>query len=1009
MSDANILLPRHVSYAEEDPRHFLDDSANQEDDTEAAVRHADQRDFDMPAILAGHEHRLNSPAPYRIPEHLLVGPHRADSLAPIAPTAHHTPLPPLNSVSLPTPAFQHTPVLQHGARTPLFVPLTPERVLQDFEYEYPQQPSASRARTLLFLPGTLRREPTPPILARDDVSMSDTPTLSLSRHPSPEPPQKRRHLDEQALARHHRVSALLDLHADDNNDEDNAGNTESDEDLTLNMSDLEFIDDEEEDPLEPAPPLPLPREQEDIGQLVDIAARFEQEADAYAESALLEDAPAPEVSAAASVLANSTIVGRAVQDTAHSILPRPVPLHAPLPQTATAAQIAYRVHRLLKSDNPGEVEPGTWIYLKEEHAGRLAFAISSKECIVARKSRDNFIDDADEPEVNDGCEIMMFRRHLNKKAHPRVYPTIDDVEPFQRSRHPMFTTADFVGHSQALQLCDRVKVWRGVHAGTVGYILDVKRSNPPGIKRVSMMKVAPVLPLASADGQIPGDWFQLGELRRHVLPPSPRLHLLDRVCVIGNRMAMAMMEGYVMDIADTEDYAGMVTVEDVLGGRCNVPMGSVERAFRARDTVIVRRGKYKGRAGIVLAHFFTVLEVFDGDAHMLDGVPIVQQEAMTECHTFRVHLVDVDLVVYRDSDSNPEYFPAQSSISVVAHPDVPHSKAIYAVGRRYEGLHVLVVGAGIGASVRTGRKTGISSSSPFKGRRGLVIADYDSPQHVRRLSTKPAGQRRGQMRRDTCGIMVTIKDTTNHQINVDIDFVVHEGTGLPLAQILHLPRELLTSFKLATAVELPPRPRTPNPPAGTNETVDWGLPDRYESFRLPGESDGQWLCIAVLVGKRVDVLVEGIKKMVRTKYHKPSPLLFGLDERHGFLLIDEPITPEALVQAKIMVYTVDANDRKHDVPGQFLKQVWDSPDGTLITGLRQRVMIIGGDMAGDTSALGSYVETRPDIAHSHGQHVFAVMLKGGASPFFFYILRLGCATNKEAENEKRKFPSTTFV
>ncbi|KAJ7629927.1 hypothetical protein B0H17DRAFT_1150350 [Mycena rosella] len=911
MNDANILLPRHVPYAEEDPHHFLDDSvreanadepSNQEDDTEAAVRRADQRDFDMPAILAGHEHRLNSPAPYRIPEHLLVGPHRANLLAhPRIPARPSHP---------PTPARRSYPAL--------------------CALDSRKRPAGLRVRvpaTTLCIVGT-----DPAVVSGDAVAGAHPPILAWDARPHAELPGTI-------------VAGCVHEHNDE--DEDDAGNTESDEDLTLNASDLEFIDDEEEDPLEPAPPLLLPWEQEDIGQLADIAARFEQQADAYAESALLEDAPAPEVSAAASVLADRTIVGRAVQDAAHSILPRPIPLHAPLPQTATAtaAQIAYRVRGLLKSDNPGE------------------------ECIVARKSRDNFIDDADEPEVDDGCEIVMFRRRLNKKAHPRVYPTIDDVEPFQRSRHPMFTTADFVGHAQALQLC--------VHAGTVGYILDildvdVKRSNPLGIKRVTMMKVTPVLPPASADDQIPGDWFQLGELRRHVLSPSPRLHLLDRVRVIGNCMAMAMMEGYAMDIADTEDYAGMVTVEDVLGGRCNVPMASVERAFRAGDTVIVRRGKYKGRAGIVLAHSFTVLEVFDG---------------MLIC---------------------------LMSISVVAHPDVPvqphpliqvpreqlrhsqqHNEAIYAVGRRYEGLHVLVVGAGIGVS-------------SVQGAARLVIADYDSPQHVRRLSMKPAGQRHGQMRRETRGIMVTIKDMTNHQINVDIDFVVHEGTGLPLAQILHLLRELLTSFKLDIAVEPPPCPRTPDPPAGTNETVDWGLPG-YESFRLPSESDSQWLCIATLVGKRVDVLVEGIKKMVRTKYHKPSPLLFGLDERHGFLLIDEPITPEALVKAKIMVYAVGANDRKHDAPGQFLKPVRDSPDGTPITGLRQYVVIIGGDMAGDTSALGSYAETRPDIAHSHGQHVVAVMLEGGAGPFFFHILRIGRAMNKEAENQKHKFPSTTFV
>ncbi|KAJ7688279.1 hypothetical protein B0H17DRAFT_1180624 [Mycena rosella] len=86
-----------------------------------------------------------------------VGPNR--------PVAHHPPLPPLSSLSLPTPTFQHslrTPLLQHGAHTPLFVPWTPERDLQ--KVRVPATTLCITGADPAVFPGMPRREPTPPFL-----------------------------------------------------------------------------------------------------------------------------------------------------------------------------------------------------------------------------------------------------------------------------------------------------------------------------------------------------------------------------------------------------------------------------------------------------------------------------------------------------------------------------------------------------------------------------------------------------------------------------------------------------------------------------------------------------------------------------------------------------------------------------------------------------------------------------------------------------------------------------
>ncbi|KAJ7679779.1 hypothetical protein B0H17DRAFT_1139053 [Mycena rosella] len=950
--------------------------------------------------------------------------------------------------------------------------------------------------------------------------MTETQTpSSSSRDSSREPAAKRRRVDDPvtaaALARHQQISALLDLHPFDD-DEDDA---ECDEDPTLNESDLDFIDDDEE---LPEAPVLLHRPTEDVGPLAQIAARFEQDAAAYTESAQSEQTEMREVSAEASVVAQTTILQCAVQDAAHSILPRPAPnldradghvvprppaLPTDLPRSA--AQIAHGVHSLLKppksleparwtpagkelskkrkegrqleklarqsrgEPDPDDVEPRTWIHLKQEHAGCLAFTISAKECIVARKTRDHFIYDTDQlAEVDDGCEMLTFSRPLSKKVYPRVYPTLDELEPFQRSRRPIFTITDFVGHAQALQLCDRVKVWRGARTGTVGYIVDVldakvNRKDPPGGQTwVTMMKLSPVLLLPSVGGEIAGEWFQLGALRRHILSPSPPLQLLHRVRVIGNRQALYKVEGYVIDICADENSAGLVTVEDVHGNRASIPMTNVERAFRLADKVIVKRGEHKGRQGIVLDRGFFFLEIFDGHGHILDDIPTMQHEAIVQRHMFCVPLVDVDFDMFRDSTSNPEYFPTQSTVSVVSHLDVPlprrtlsvdegepmrpdreaahldkllktvHSRlpageqvspeqiarfkerlgkraqeqneALYAVGHRYEDLHVMVVGARMDLRVHSARSDDglVRMSSPFKGRRGLVIGDHDSADHVQILFTTPATRRRQQMRRDTRGIMVTIREMSNREITVPIELVVHEATGIPLEKNLYLPRELLSSYKQAT-VEPQPRPRTPTPPPCTNETSDWGLPE-YEKFRLEGEYDGKWMCIPELAGKRIDVIVEGITRMVATRNWKPSPVLSALEGKTGYLLLHEAIRPSTLREHKITVYAVGNNGRKHDVPGVHIKPLRDGVNGMMIIAKPQRVVVIGGDMAGDTSAVGTYAQTRPDILHGHGPHVVAVMLEGGAGPLFFHILRLSRTTNTTIQNVHMTFPATIF-
>jgi hypothetical protein len=87
------------------------------------------------------------------------------------------------------------------------------------------------------------------------------------------------------------------------------------------------------------------------------------------------------------------------------------------------------------------------------------------------------------------------------------------------------------------------------------------------------------------------------------------------------------------------------------------------------------------------------------------------------------------------------------------------------VGRRYEGVEVLV-----------------AFDSPFKGMRGVVVGDFDSPGRAARI------QKCKQVKDDD-GIMVTVqKEHSNARFTLDINKLVH-------VQYVSLPLALFSSFE----------------------------------------------------------------------------------------------------------------------------------------------------------------------------------------------------------------------
>ncbi|KAJ7661816.1 hypothetical protein B0H17DRAFT_1144540 [Mycena rosella] len=946
----------------------------------------------MLAIVAGHEAQLRSQERYRIQEDLLQPAPSAAGMLP-APAAALSAArilpPPLPPSSRPLPNTPSTPAaaspafifpLRTGRPVPApryFLPWTPERTPEpQYSQDAPAShaPALSRARTPSF-----------------DASMSDWASRSPSHQSSPQLPAKRARLhdaDDPAVQRFRRVSDLLDLAALDDSDEETS-NAEGDEDLELDQDDLDFIDDKPD--AHHQTPLMAPIAEEDVARLAQIAALYEEEADGYAEAALLEQAGVAEMSPAATLLAHDPTVARAVQDAVDAVMLRPAPTLPPkllglvvpclpiIPSSIpeTTVQVARRVRRLRtpawtdksqqekekqpqkKRDHHNFVEPGTWIRLRAEdtqqHTGLLAFTMSETWCIVARhqpvETTPFNLDDGDLLRRDDGTESVRLSRPLRKNTHPRLYPTIDKIAPFQ-----------------------------GVHAGLAGYVVHIKDvlvKNPDSSSVqwwVTMMRISTRFPGTTRDiSELPGGWVQLGQLRRHVLCPSPPLRLFDRVRIIGNRDAMFLPFGYVTNIADAKEHAALVAVEEENGTSALVPLHNVERCFEEGDRVVVRRGPERNRQGIVVARHLSVLEIFDvvfksqGAARMLENMAeMTTTDALMQRHTFVVRVSDVDFAMFNEYSA---VYPNECSHLVVPQLNAPLPVAqLSPDARRAADRRAREDDARAASDEKTALQAALQTLnaiappetlqhlqdriSYFKnglkkmvkdqqdlikgvGRRvvygkviGVLSSGSGQPQRAARLSEQTL-KKRWYMRADTRGIMVTVKEQDGRHFTEKIEKLYGVAPGSSAVSAA----TILSSFKLVTP-QL--RPQTPTPPP--DEASDWTLPDvlsDYESHRIPGESNGEWLCDPSLTDKRVDVVLRGIGRMVKTRHWNPSALLMGLEGSAGYLLLKEAITLTSLQSLKITVYGVGKTLRKHDVPGQYIQPLRQNDDGTPVTRLQQ--------------------------------------------------------------------------
>ncbi|KAJ7450641.1 hypothetical protein FB451DRAFT_1410329 [Mycena latifolia] len=648
---------------------------------------------------------------------------------------------------------------------------------------------------------------------------------------------------------------------------------------------------------------------------------------------------------------------------------------------------------LVEREKPPPVKP------RDPNAPFVLEQEEQKQQQQAKKRRRN----KNATERIDPCKILTnVKPFLLKKNYSPIIPSANELLPFKGSNYVPGDRVIVVNVGAGDIIADGSSDDPQITAGTNCWVLDwldnLAAMNQGEEDKIIGTSAAiwvstqdPAHVPMSLGKRPPGRWLDPPCVRRHAMSPSPALCLLDRVQVHGNEVLIPFPSpphqvGWVKGIE-----GNLIFVEPVDGSTTfQAELWQVRRDLRRGDSVVVVAGEYRGRHGIIVgAYWGGICEIWETKAALVGEVP----DQMAHSETFRARVAHLNFVVERAPEAgdysrrvvsrHPHVpikraatLPAKESIQLTLAEDEAARRAeregrmaatevvdpaslgalraalerldareesLEHVGKRFEGIRVRAVGT-------VGR-------SNFKGKVGMVLGDFDSPERAHRLQAQKLDQRK-HIRGDTNGIQVTvIEEITNAKFTVPIDQLVHDWTSLPMAQAKYLPNSILFGARQVVA---PPLPRAPTPPYEQPiEDPAWVIDerDRFESFRLPGETTGEWLCCSAVAKKCVDVVLKGVKGFVRTKKMKSTAALERMEGHIGVLMLDAPITAKSITEHKVDVYRIGPaagpQEKKEPVPVTCLRPLQDNADGTSIITTRQRV-ILGADVDGAEGAVRSY-------------------------------------------------------
>ncbi|KAJ7156583.1 hypothetical protein C8R43DRAFT_949427 [Mycena crocata] len=846
-------------------------------------------------------------------------------------------------------------------------------------------------------------------------------------------------------------ACFLDVAAEDS-DSDGGSEAEDSED----SEDLGFIDDAEQDDVAPppfinlVPPVPTAQDESDDSDDPDpetMAARYERLGGGYAAAAHAEEGsslPLEQHTDETEAQKEEREERERVERKRKYIIwrrRRPYPYHKP----AIYQEIADTDKTLMRRPTPPTPQSNFLALPNSQPPRGLAWVVTPDVLLFApspnqkekkkNKKRSKkfksheFVsdqDDEDEETHKPWSPYAPMQQTVASARPPpkKLCPTIDQLLPFHRiRRHPAFLDVpyEFEGTDTALAEGDLVvgkKDDLPRWTGTILMMHDVKERGRLILVSWRMVFSIDDTPQSLSPAQMikrKGRVLNYHQLVRHPLDPSPDLQIGDRVKVIAGQKYRGIVGRVVLlsrrvfvRYSANEDY-------NVI----EVPYDHLHRIFRLSDEVEILRGELVVEVdGLREPVPALVVGVFWGGSvlDVLVNKPQRQSKAVEQLDTFRLN--NEQLVRVRSKD-------------------IGGAAALLAQGMTPADLDKLVEAAFDKDELRhqqhRDRVNGMMyTGTPWRNREILIVRGGCQGQQAVVIDYHDTAERRTQQAEalanvhsrsevpdlDGAGIMFTVHlDMSNTRFQVKIEDCVDRLTLVPLVRAAAIEPELLaayTTYRDPPAPPPPPRFATPPPPPGAQSEELWtGPPDPSDpslsvpwATELAMEDNSNWLCIAGLAGKRVEVRITGLKTLTAKKLQTAARYC-NLEGRVGDVLPEFAITKGSLSSQKVHVYLTD---NWATLVAMCLKPIRESPHGRSLCTYKERVVIIGPNIDGDHVGLGQYAQTMPNVWHGKGPDVVQVQFALGVElPYtLFHLSSLCRSTNLERAVGNRTIPVTEF-
>ncbi|KAJ7609970.1 hypothetical protein FB45DRAFT_1038435 [Roridomyces roridus] len=687
-----------------------------------------------------------------------------------------------------------------------------------------------------------------------------SPTNLLNHDSATKPPQNEDNNDGNQRSsrspplKRRRIMSLLDLAAEDSGDEEE--DEEEDHDRTL--SDDEFIDDDDE-LLQGTSPSPFIKDEFTLlKDAEDLAALFEGLADEYKKDVETEKKKNPTTEEAEAMLAEfkervannkwGDVRDRAEQNVQWDV-------HKA--KWVEGPRVKYReMCRLL---NQTRVDPGDWIRLNPEGSEKriVAFVVTPKRFIIPALKPGS-----------DSCEKYAVYWPLYRCNHPVVHPSLQELEPFRKSRLRYLQRPSLSNSSYGLCAQEHVFIVEGDNKGQQGLIKQMwysYRDTPDDPVRTHWARVRWGLHGLGA--------ILASSLRRHMLDPGPPVKLFDRVKV---RYGVSNHLDRVGRIVEVEGIKA--TVETSAKGRFQVDVEDLVRRFEMGDWVEVVWGAEVGRKGLVVSvdkqqgSLSLVEDIMSlGPGHHDVNLPMVNYFEVFMRNICFLSLADDEPLVESVNAfatapvaavSHTQSIPAPGDdIADVEQPSDTRDRQAMHIGKRFEGLEVVIGG-----------------THRYSGRAGTIVGDHDSVARAQRLkakqesaSTEEEYMRAPWMDRD--GILITVVEDDGSRIeNLTVEDLFHRWNGTPLAKAFFVGKGADWS-KPTLHVEQPLSRQL------------WAAPPP----EAEGEYDGKWLCCPKFAGKRLDVQVKGTPALQGHRTWRLSNRILECENEYGYLLLTDAV------------------------------------------------------------------------------------------------------------------------